>query len=181
MNFLDYSPAGDNDDQGRFRIPILPGRGVIAVRTRDNYVPAFGASKSKELSNRKTEIATFDTLIPTWFDAVADVDLQPKAAELHIDVPVDPGQDVVFKFVDRAGHRLSGARVYGMMPRHDGFTKTDAITIPATSSDQTRIMWIAQQRIDSTELKSGELRKFLHFKPIPGEREARLRWTRLQC
>jgi beta-lactamase regulating signal transducer with metallopeptidase domain/protocatechuate 3,4-dioxygenase beta subunit len=171
VNFLDYSPAGDSDDQGRFRISILPGRGVIAVRTRDNYVPAFGASKSKELSNRKTEMATFDTLIPTWFDAVADVDLQQKAAELHIDVPVDPGQDVVFKFVDRAGHRLSGARVYGMMPRHDGFTKTDAITIPATSPDQTRIMWIAQQQIDSTELKSGELRKFLHFKPIPGERE----------
>jgi len=169
--FLDYVPAGNSDDQGRFRIPILPGRGVIAVRAFGAYVPGFGASKSKELSNQKTEITTFDTLIPTVFDAVAEVDLKPKAAELRIDVPVDPGQDVIFKFVDRAGHRVSGARVYGMMPRRDGLTKTDTITIPATSPDQTRIMWIDQVTVNSTGHKPGGLCKFVYFKPLPGERE----------
>ncbi len=144
--FVDDIPAGHTDDEGRFRIPILPGHGVIALRcATGDYVPAFGASKSRELSDQQTELATFDTLIPTWFDSVAEVDLKPNAAELRIDLPVDPGQDVVFKFVDRAGHRLSGAWVQGMMPRRNGFTKTDSITIPATSPDQTRIGWIKQR------------------------------------
>ena len=55
MQFLDYMPAGDSDAEGRFRIPILPGRGVIALHAFGNYVPAFGASKSQELSNQQTE------------------------------------------------------------------------------------------------------------------------------
>jgi hypothetical protein len=169
--FLEYVPAGQTDHEGRFRIPILPGRGVIALRCASgDYVPAFGAAKSRELSDRKAEIATFDGFIPTWFDAVAEVDLKPDAAELRIDLPVDPGQDVVFKFVDRAGHRLSGARVQGMAPRRVLLTKTDTVTIPATSPDVARVGWINQE-LDRTQHKEGGLCKFVHFKPMPGERE----------
>jgi beta-lactamase regulating signal transducer with metallopeptidase domain len=170
--FLDDVPAGHTNGEGRFRIPILGGRGVIALRCASgDYVPAFGASKSRELSDPKTEIATFDDIIPRWFDSVAAVDLKPDAAELRIDLPVDPGQDVVFKFVDRAGHRLSGVRVAGITPRRHLLTKTDTITIPATSPDETRIGWIKHKELYWTQHKEGGLCKFLHFKPIPGERE----------
>jgi hypothetical protein len=172
MGFVDDAPAGHTDREGRFRIPILPGRGVVALRcARGDYVPAFGASMSRVLSDQKTEIATFDTLVPTWFHAVAEVDLKPDAAELRIDLPVDPGQDVVFKFVDRAGHPLSGARVEGMTPRRALITKTDTITIPATFLDETRIGWIKHKELDRTQHKEGGLCTFLHFKPAPGERE----------
>jgi beta-lactamase regulating signal transducer with metallopeptidase domain len=172
MGFLDDAPAGHTSDEGRFRIPILAGRGVIALRCASgDYVPAFGASKSRELSDRKTDIPTFDTLVPKWFDAVAEVDIKPDAAELRIDMPVDPGQDVVFKFVDHAGHRLSGVRVEGLIPRRAGLTRTDTITIPATSPDETRIGWIKHKELDQTQHQEGGLCKFLHFKPTPGERE----------
>lgn len=169
---LDYVPAGHTDPEGRFRIPVLPGRGVVAVQcVSGDYVPAFGLSKIRELSDSKREIPTFETFSPRWFDAVTEVDLKRDAREVRIDLPVDPGQDVVFKFVDRAGHRQSGARIHGMVARHDGITKTDTITIPATSPDETRVMSIKQEQLDSTQQKEGALCKFIHFKPLPGERE----------
>jgi beta-lactamase regulating signal transducer with metallopeptidase domain len=57
--FVDDVPAGRTDDDGRFRIPILAGRGVIALRcVSGDYVPGFGAVKSRELSERQSEIPT---------------------------------------------------------------------------------------------------------------------------
>ena len=162
--FLDDVPAGHTNDDGRFRIPVLAGRGVIALRCASgDFVPAFGAAKSGELSDRKTEVATFDTLVPRWFDAVAEVDIKPNLAELRVDLPVDPGQDVVVRFVDPRGKPLAGVRGQGLMMRRTGVTKTDTITIPALSPDETRIMWMKHEGTGLT--------RFLRFKLMPGEVE----------
>jgi hypothetical protein len=58
-----------------------------------------------------------------------------------------------------------------MTPRRDLVTRTDTITIPATSPDETRIGWVKHKEIFWTQHKESGLCKFLHFKPIPGERE----------
>jgi len=162
-NFLDYLPSGQTDKDGRFRVPIMPGRGVVALRCYGDYVPGYGAAKFKDLSDPKVEVATFDTLTPHRFDALTEVDPEPPTAEVHIDLPVDPGQDIVLKFVDRAGKRLAGVQVEGLHPMHSGRTESDSITVPATSVDETREMWFQH--------KQTGLCKFVHFRPMPGEKK----------
>ncbi len=59
----------------------------------------------------------------------------------------------------------------GADSKRAGLSKTDTITIPATSPDETRIGWVKHKELSWTQHKEGGLCRFLHFKPIPGERE----------
>src|SRR5580692_3115743 len=52
MGMVSNVPFGQTDADGRFRIPVIPGRGVICLRTWDGHFrPGFGVAQIKELAN----------------------------------------------------------------------------------------------------------------------------------
>jgi hypothetical protein len=171
MSFVSRVPFGHTDADGRFRIPIIPGRGIVCLKSwsAGSFRPGFGAAEIKELA-RKTEPRsmaeepTFDRVWPIEFSAVREVNAPLGAQQVEIDLSVDPGQNVVLRFVDRAGNRLSGVDTYHLA--YDGYRKhtdTDSAVVPATGPDETRIVWFRHQSTGFT--------KSLRFTPKPGETE----------
>jgi hypothetical protein len=107
---------------------------------------------------------TFDSVWPIEFAAVREVNAPLGAQQVEIDLPVDPGQKVVLKFVDRAGNRLSGVDTYRLEPRqYTKHTDTDSAVVTAIGPDETRIVWF--------RYKSSGLTKSVRFTPKPGETE----------
>lgn len=171
MGIVSRVPLGHTDADGHFRIPIIPGRGVVCLKTWNfDFRPGFGAAAIKELAHKKTvrrsmaDEPTFDSVWPIEFGAVREVNAPVGAEQVEIDLPVDPGQNVVLKFVDRAGNRLSGVDTYRLGPQqYSKHTDTDSAVVTATGPDETRIIWFRH--------KSSGLTKSLRFTPKPGETE----------
>jgi beta-lactamase regulating signal transducer with metallopeptidase domain len=171
MSFVSRVPLGQTDAEGRFRIPIIPGRGVVCLKSwsAGGFRPGFGAAEIKELAQKTeprsmAEEPTFDRVWPIEFSAVREVNATAGAPQVEIDLPLDPGQNVVLKFVDRAGNRLSGVDTYRLEPQHYfKHTDTDSAVVTATSPDETRVVWFKH--------KSSGLTKSLRFTPKPGETE----------
>jgi hypothetical protein len=167
--FLDNVPVGRTDDDGRFRVPVIPGRGVVCFQTlAGDYFPGFGAAAIKELAEYKSKRGepspTYDDFTPARFQSIREIDPVAAATQIDIDIPVDSGQNVVLKFVDRSGKRLSGVKADGLRPLFGmSRTNSDTATVPATSPDETRILWFKHEATG--------LMKFLRFTPQPGETE----------
>jgi beta-lactamase regulating signal transducer with metallopeptidase domain len=175
MGMVSRVPLGHTDADGRFRIPIIPGRGVVCLKTWNfDFRPGFGAAEIKELAHKEkvrrsmADEPTFDSVPTTWFSAVREVNASLGAQQVEIDLPVDPGQNVALKFVDRAGNRLSGVDTYRLEPQHYfKHTDTNSVIVPATSPDETRVVWLKH--------KSSGLTKSLRFTPKPSETERTVR------
>ncbi len=174
-DFLANYPFGSVDDQGRFKIPVIPGRGVVCLKCSEgNYRPNLGRSEIKELAG--SEMAkplrgpTYERLLSEPFHAVRAINVTPNTQETHVDLPVDPGQNVVLKFTDAGGRPLAGLETYGLrldphsrMNRGRSSIDVDSATLYASSPDETRTIWIKH--------RSSGLTKLIHFTPKVGETE----------
>jgi protocatechuate 3,4-dioxygenase beta subunit len=171
MGLVSRVPFGQTDAEGRFRIPVIPGRGVICLKTWDGHFrPAFGVALIKELAHEKAvsrsiaDEPMYDSVSATGFSALREINAPAGTTQVEIDLPVDPGQDVTLKFVDRAGNRLSGVDAYGIDPQsYRQHTDTDTAAVAATGTDETRVVWFKHTATGLT--------KSMRFTPRPGETE----------
>ena len=104
------------EDDGRYEVVALPGRGLIAVI--DSRSTATGPPPAPRRSRDTTpSMQGFNTLLacasPATSYIVAEIDLDPKAESATMDLQVDPGRSVTVEVVDPDGRPLGGTKVNG--------------------------------------------------------------------
>jgi RNA polymerase sigma factor (sigma-70 family) len=112
-----------HDDEGRFTIPALPGRGLITARTQfpTDYINGLGAEDIKGFDRRMMAFHT----VPSYCHvgdkaALAEINPKPGTQEITLELRADPGRTIKGTIVDPAGrsiggeveiHRLDGFRI----------------------------------------------------------------------
>jgi len=105
-------------EDGLFRIPVLPGHGLIAVRAyQDHYVMGVGADKIKGPRDRDQSdvfITAPHICFAGNFHTLVEID--PKAGEESItcDLILDPGRSLKGTVLGPDGNPLAGARIAGL-------------------------------------------------------------------
>ncbi len=103
------------DDQGRYEIVVLPGRGMIAIREQmDRYLPAAGYEK---IAGYDAKYHHFDTvpylLSPRSHTIVSEIIADPKAESISRDLQADPGKSVGIEVVGPDGAPVGDTNVKG--------------------------------------------------------------------
>ncbi len=114
--FDSYPPQVNTDPDGRYEIATMPGRGLISVRTNDEFYR--GATGMEKIKGYDAKYQTFMTR-PRWVSprgqaAIAEVDPDPKAAEITLDLQVDPGRTIVVHAIDPEGKPIGNTVVKGL-------------------------------------------------------------------
>jgi protocatechuate 3,4-dioxygenase beta subunit len=149
------------DPDGRFRLLVLRGRGMVYLSCKGDYRFNAGASQVKD----------FRGFSRTGINRVCEIDVSQDAPEAHVDLPADPGQNVLVKFTDAAGKPLAGVDAYGLrfpQPRPSlgygrTFSESDSAILYAASPEELRWVWLRH--------RDSGLSKLFRFKPKPGETE----------
>ena len=155
---------------GRFRVPVIPGRGVVGLQcAQGTYRFNLGWAEIKELVDAKRKRINSPTLSPIepgMFHSLREIDVAPHAREVNVDLPVEPGQNVVLEFTDAAGKPLSGVEAVGLVldprmlpPR--SFTESDSATLYGTYPGDKRTVLLRH--------RASGLTKLIDFTPQPGE------------
>jgi RNA polymerase sigma factor (sigma-70 family) len=110
-----YEQYATIDEQGRYEVVALPGRGLIAVREQtDRYRPASGCEK---IVGYDTKTKVFQTsprwLSPAGHAIVAEVVVDPKAESMTLDLQADPGKSVPIEVVGPDGTPIGDTKVKG--------------------------------------------------------------------
>ncbi len=162
-------PYGVVKADGHFRVPAIPGRGVIFLQCNGNdYRFDLGKSEIKELADAAKR-ADSPTLLPIEelrYQRLREVHVAPNAQEVQVDLPVERGTNIFLKFTDAAGKPLVGVDGQGLHgARARGLSSTDTDTAPlrATSPGETRHLWLRH--------RTSGLTKLFDFVPKPGETE----------
>ncbi len=167
--------CGRADAEGRIRAVVIPGRGVISLQCETgDYRFNFGLAQIKEINDAIKAKRASPLYNPFWSErdqAVREINVAPGASETTIDLPVDPGQNIVLRFVDAAGNRLAGVDTYGLrsadarkVPGRDkSFAEGDSAILYATYPEETRTIWLRH--------RSSGLAKLFQFTAKAGETE----------
>ena len=97
------------DEDGRFRVPVIPGRGLLAARAIDGgFRKAYGSENMPEFANftRTFDWPTADYVFANRVHALQEIDVPVDVERHEIDVPVDPGMSVELRFVDDSGELI---------------------------------------------------------------------------
>jgi hypothetical protein len=125
------------DEDGRFEVVALPGRGIITCFSdRSRYRLGAGAESIRG------NPPYFDTMprqvSASQFHAVAAVDLDPKAETATQDLQVDPGRSLTIHVVDPEGRPLGQTRAEGVSPYSAGEDEQDAPTIEVRALEPSK-------------------------------------------
>jgi hypothetical protein len=106
------------DDEGKYAIPGLPGRGIVGVKVFDwQRYPRGAGAEEIQGDDRSSDALIFrahpDDCVPANFHAVAEVNPAPGAESYEQDFSLDPGQTLEGTVLDPDGKPLSGARISG--------------------------------------------------------------------
>jgi hypothetical protein len=99
-----YLLKADTDPQGRFKLVAFPGRGVLAVETKDRSHPDDGRYGFR---------SDFVPVVQAFHQAVVEIDIPRDAKTYPKEIRLDPGRVVEGNLVDPEGKPLVGAEVYG--------------------------------------------------------------------
>ncbi|HTU92289.1 MAG TPA: hypothetical protein VMF69_19565 [Gemmataceae bacterium] len=113
-----YFNQRETEKDGSYRIPALPGRGLIAVRAfQDHYVRGVGAERIKNASPARTR-GMFNTVPKPCFaenyHALAEISPTSGVESIVCDLTLDPGRSLKGTVLDPDGKPLAGARVAGL-------------------------------------------------------------------
>ena len=115
-----YDSYARLDDDGRYEVVTLPGRGIIACRSD------LGRYRQRRRRRGDQGIST-----PSWpgpaastrcrasastanYHVLAEVNLDPKAESATLDLQVDPGRSLTIHVVDPEGRPLGGTKASGL-------------------------------------------------------------------
>src|SRR5207249_106530 len=93
------------DNEGRYELVALPGRGMIAVRDEESrFLPAVGYEQIKGYDPQFQGFRTVpQPLYAGSHAALAEIDLAPNATETTRDLQADPGRSVAVEVVGPDG------------------------------------------------------------------------------
>jgi hypothetical protein len=95
----------DTNAEGRFKLVAFPGKGALAVETRDGTHPDDGKRGFRP---------EFVPVVQAFHQAVVDIDIPKDAKTFSKEIRLDPGRVVEGTVVDPDGKPLEGAEVYGL-------------------------------------------------------------------
>ncbi|WP_406699753.1 sigma-70 family RNA polymerase sigma factor [Singulisphaera sp. Ch08] len=118
-DYAGLSPAhrqtANFDEQGRYELVALPGRGLIAVQDEESrFLPATGYEEIKGYDPRVQAFRTTRYIHARSHAVIAEIDLAPDASETIRDFQADPGRSVVVEVVGPDGQPVGGTKVKGM-------------------------------------------------------------------
>jgi hypothetical protein len=163
---------GTLEADGHFRVRVIPGRGVVCLTCTDHaHRFDFGKSEIKELANvaKHTTAADSPTLMPLEdfrYHSLREISVAPNAREVHLDLPVERGDNVLLKFTDADGKPLSGVDTYGLHGAGGtaySTTETDSAPLRATFPGEKRPLWLRH--------RASGLTRLFDFIAKPGETE----------
>jgi len=105
----DGTTATSTDDHGRYRIAVLPGRGLLLV--------VEGDGDYRDLDVDAGEMPDPIRVIPAIYSggkAFAEIDVAPGSAPLTRDFMLVPCRKLAGTVLDPQGNPLAGARIYGL-------------------------------------------------------------------
>jgi hypothetical protein len=110
-----YPQHASFDEQGRYELVALPGRGLITVREEsDRYRPASGYEKIAGYDAKYRLIdALPQTVNPSSHAIVAEVVVDPKDQSITLDLQADPGKSVAIEVVGPDGSPIGDTKVKG--------------------------------------------------------------------
>ena len=172
--------CGEADPEGHIRAPVYPGHGIIYMRCdSDDYRLDFGrANQVVDRSERGSGSPLYRFIFGEMYHSLPEIDLAPDAHKASIDLPVDPGENVVLKFTDAAGKPLAGVETNGLRfagprsarKRGQSFVEGDSTTLYAGYPGENRVIWLRHRATGLTKL--------MQFSPQAGESRARSSWSR---
>jgi hypothetical protein len=125
------------EDDGRYEVVALTGRGLITCQSDyRRYRSGVGAEAIPGAQDY------FDTLprqvFRDQFQALAVVDLDPKAESATLDLQVDPGRSLAIQVVDPEGRPLAGTMAMGVAPRFFREEEQDSPTIEVRGLERSK-------------------------------------------
>jgi protocatechuate 3,4-dioxygenase beta subunit len=115
--FPDYAstlPRPRTDDDGRFAVVTLPGRGILGFQAdRDDYVLGQGSEAIPGFdAERASYLTRGNGCRPSSYHVLAAIDLPAGADSAEVNLQVDPGRSVELAVVDPEGRPAQGLQVY---------------------------------------------------------------------
>jgi RNA polymerase sigma factor (sigma-70 family) len=150
---------------GRYEVVALPGRGIIAVQSGgflDRYRRAVGAAAIKGYGK---DYDTFQTVphycIGGSYHILAEINLDPKAESVELNLQIDPGHAITVTAVDSDGRPVSGTVATGVCSITSTEYSQEAATIDVVGLDPSsprRLTIVHRERklIGSVYLKGDE-------------------------
>ena len=111
-----YPPQAPIKD-GQYEVVALPGRSVLGCRAADMnlYRGYVGAEAIKGYDPKIPGFHTRPHYCNVWnYNAVAELNLDPKAETATLDIQVDPGRTIVVNPVDPDGKPVAGTMAAGL-------------------------------------------------------------------
>ena len=110
------TPIADVQDDGRYEIVTLPGRGIIACQSDSGrYRVGVGAEAIKGRPIADIGFDTLPSICPIiQYHALAEVNIDPQAESATVDLQVDPGRTLTVTAVDPEGKPIGGTKALGL-------------------------------------------------------------------
>ncbi len=105
------------DQDGRFEVVALPGRGVIGFRAseEDRYRGYLGAEAIAGYDPKTYRIETAPSLCAVLgYHVLAELNLDPKDSTAEVNLQVDPGRTIEIRPVDPEGRPVAGTSATGI-------------------------------------------------------------------
>ncbi|MCA9055396.1 MAG: hypothetical protein KDA75_16255, partial [Planctomycetaceae bacterium] len=124
---LVYIPSVRTDDQGAFRVPVIPGRGLIGLMADDSTLQA--AVGLDQLTGAKTQngrlsVPTLDSFLPDSLHAFTEISPAAGDGEIAVDLSVRAATQFTLRFVDPQGRPLSHVGIANSRGDHS-YTRTN--------------------------------------------------------
>jgi hypothetical protein len=137
----------NREEDGRFRVAVLPGRGLLAARAMsDQYRTGVGADKIKGL-NSDGFFLTYPHLVSAQeYQTLVEVNPAVDAKQMTCNLILDLGHILKGEVHDPDGKPLAGVRVSGLRS-YNGHglweykpLKTSAFTVTGLDAEQARLL-----------------------------------------
>ncbi len=173
-----------SDSNGNYRIPALPGRGLVTIRIRvgpkGRYYPTNRGQEEIAGSTGHGMWTTFPTMpnecLVSTFHGIREINPQPGIDQNGQDFPLTAGKQIKVRVFDPAGRRLSGMQYSGAFER--GFYMLDSNRLHNSGTEciifdydptfpRRLIVWHEKSELAGTLLLEGEQPETIDFQLEP--------------
>lgn len=139
------------DVNGRFHIPVIPGRGLLVTRVYPNvYRAGYGVEQIEEFRNTGASLSrvTSDLVSPASVNSLKVINVPTDSDVLSVDLFVDPGGSAEIQFVDASGHPLPELWVDGLqaIPNQTSYITDSKALVTGLNPGERRAIHIRDTR-----------------------------------
>lgn len=143
-----------SDSDGRFRIPVIPGRGILSAKVQDGgFIAGLGSELIpefqeliKEGKSLDDQRLTSDAISPSGHHAIRDISPAADATETEVDLPVDSGVSTKLSIIDADGKPAPQIFARGIdLPALFLFPESHETTLAGLIPGKPVTLWFQQQ------------------------------------